>query len=71
MTTLHRMLRVGDCISFDRGRIAVYLEEKSGRNARLTLVLHDDVVVDKPRTSSNDEPRDNRRGILRGDLRSS
>lgn len=54
-TTLIRMLRVGESLSFDQGRIKVELEERSGRTARLRLTLGEAVVVDKPRSSANDE----------------
>jgi hypothetical protein len=53
-TTLIRMLRVGESLSFDQGRIKVELEEKSGRTARLRLTLGEAVVVDKPRVAGND-----------------
>ncbi|QNK66081.1 hypothetical protein [Variovorax sp. PAMC26660] len=53
-TTLIRMLRVGESLSFDQGRIKVELEEKSGRTARLRLTLGETVVVDKPRVAAND-----------------
>jgi len=53
-TTLIRMLRVGESLSFDQGRIKVELEEKSGRTARLRLTLGEAVVVDKPRTAVNE-----------------
>lgn len=53
-TTLIRMLRVGESLSFDQGRIKVELEEKSGRTARLRLTLGETVVVDKPRAAAND-----------------
>lgn len=55
-TTLIRMLRVGESLSFDQGRIKIELEEKSGRTARLRLTLGETVVVDKPRTAFNDVP---------------
>ena len=56
-TTLFRMVRVGEQVSFDNGRVTVVLQEKSGRTARLRLDLHEDVVVDKPRVSANDGVR--------------
>lgn len=56
MSNLVRMLRVGDSLSFDGGRIVLSLEDKSGRTARLRLELHKDVVIDKSRTAANDEP---------------
>ena len=55
MTNLFRMLRVGDSLSFDGGRIVLSLEDKSGRTARLRLAIHKDVVIDKPRVAVNDE----------------
>src|SRR4030095_10870190 len=55
-TTLFRMLRVGERVSFDNGRITLSLEDKSGRTARLKLTLAQNVVVDKPRVAANDEP---------------
>lgn len=55
-TNLFRMLRVGDTLSFDQGRVKLSLEDKSGRTARLRLTLHEDVVIDKPRIAANDEP---------------
>lgn len=54
-TTLIRMLRAGEVLSFDQGRIKVELVEKTGRTARLRLTLGETVVVDKPRQSANDE----------------
>lgn len=54
-TNLFRMLRVGDTLSFDQGRVKLSLEDKSGRTARLRLTLAEDVVIDKPRTAANDE----------------
>lgn len=54
-TTLIRMLRAGEVLSFDQGRIKVELVEKTGRTARLRLILGETVVVDKPRTASNDD----------------
>ncbi len=53
-TNLFRMLRVGDTLSFDQGRVLLRLEDKSGRTARLCLTLHEDVVIDKPRVAGND-----------------
>lgn len=46
--SLSRTLRVGDAISFDNGRIVVRLEDKSGRRARLNLLIDPDIKVDKP-----------------------
>ncbi|WP_422097485.1 hypothetical protein [Variovorax sp.] len=54
-TTLIRMLRAGEVLSFDQGRIKVELVEKTGRTARLRLTLGETVVVDKPQTAANDE----------------
>jgi hypothetical protein len=54
-TTLIRMLRVGESLSFDQGRIKVELEEKSGRTARLRLTLGETVIVDKPREAANEK----------------
>jgi len=54
-TTLIRMLRAGEVLSFDQGRIKVELVEKTGRTARLRLTLGETVVVDKPRQAANDE----------------
>lgn len=54
-TTLIRMLRAGEVLSFDQGRIKVELVEKTGRTARLRLILGETVVVDKPRAAANDE----------------
>ncbi len=59
-TTLIRMLRAGEVLSFDQGRIKVELVEKTGRTARLRLTLGETVVVDKPRISSNDPLADER-----------
>lgn len=56
MSNLVRMLRVGDSLSFDGGRIVLSLEDKSGRTARLRLAIQKDVVIDKPRVAANDEP---------------
>lgn len=53
-TKLFRMLRVGDTLSFDQGRVKLRLEDKSGRTARLCLTLSEDVVIDKPRTAANE-----------------
>ncbi|MNL18135.1 hypothetical protein D3C87_1392670 [compost metagenome] len=53
-TTLIRMLRAGEVLSFDQGRIKVELVEKTGRTARLRLILGETVVVDKPRVAAND-----------------
>lgn len=50
-----RDVRVGECVSFDGGRVTVCLREKSGRAARLQFVVSDLVVVDKPRQAANDE----------------
>ena len=54
--TLIRQIAIREKLSFDGGRIVIVLQEKSGRRAALRLVLHEDVVVDKPRISANDEP---------------
>lgn len=52
---LIRELRVGQCVSFDGGRLTVCLKEKSGRAARLQFVVSEAVVIDKPRQAANDE----------------
>lgn len=52
---LIRDLKVGECVSFDGGRLTVCLREKSGRSARLKFVVADTVVIDKPRQAANDE----------------
>ena len=54
-TTLIRQVAVGESISFDHGRIVLTVQEKSGRRSALRLTLAEDVVVDKPRVSANDE----------------
>lgn len=56
-TTLVRDLRVGECVSFDGGRIKVFLREKSGRAARLQFEVPEAVGIDKPRQAANDEVR--------------
>lgn len=56
-TTLVRDLRVGECVSFDGGRIKVFLREKSGRAARLQFEVPEAVGIDKPRQAANDEDR--------------
>jgi hypothetical protein len=63
-TTLIRMLRVGESLSFDQGRIKVELEEKSGRTARLRLTLWEKILVDKPMAEANDRvmPKESRTG---------
>jgi hypothetical protein len=53
-TTLIRQIAIGEKLSFDGGRIVIVLQDKSGRRAALRLLLHEDVVVDKPRVSAND-----------------
>ncbi|WP_017757596.1 hypothetical protein [Pseudacidovorax intermedius] len=54
-TILIRDLRVGECVSFDGGRIKVCLREKSGRAARLQFEVPEAVGIDKPRQAANDE----------------
>jgi hypothetical protein len=56
VTTLIRNLRIGERLSFDGGRIVVGLDANFPKKAILRLTLAEDVVVDKPRTSANDEP---------------
>ena len=52
---LSRDLKVGECVSFDGGRLTVCLREKSGRSARLKFTVQETVVIDKPRHAANDE----------------
>ena len=54
-STLIRHVAVGESLSFDNGRIVLTVQEKSGRRSALKLTLAQDVVVDKPRVSANDE----------------
>lgn len=61
-TSLTRQVAIGESLSFDGGRIVITVQEKSGRRAALKLVLAEDVIVDKPRVSANDEYR-SARGI--------
>ena len=58
VSTLIRNLRIGERLSFDNGRIVLGLDGNSPKTARLRLQLAQDVVVDKPRTAANDEPKD-------------
>lgn len=44
---LTRDLKVGECISFDNGRLTVSLREKSGKAARLRFEIAESVVVDR------------------------
>lgn len=55
LNTLIRNLKVGERLSFDQGRIVLGLDGNTPKTARLRLTLHEDVVVDKPRTAANDE----------------
>lgn len=55
LNTLIRNLKVGEHLSFDKGRIVLGLDGNTPKTARLRLTLHEDVVVDKPRVSANDE----------------
>lgn len=53
MTTLRRDLEAGESVSFDKGRVVITLQEKSGRKARLEIQIQKDIVVDKPRMAIN------------------
>lgn len=46
--TLLRSVGIGERLSFDGGRIVLTLQERTGRKACLRMLLHEDVVVDKP-----------------------
>lgn len=51
MTTKHalcRQLLPGESISFDGGRLVITVQEKTGRRARLTFSMRQDVVIDRP-----------------------
>jgi len=48
MKTLKVDLRVGDTVSFDSGRVAMTLLEKSGQRARMEIRSEPDVVIDLP-----------------------
>jgi hypothetical protein len=52
MKVLKVDVRVGDSVSFDKGRVSVTLLEKSGQRARLEIKSEPDVVIDLPRQSS-------------------
>lgn len=48
-SVLQRVLRIGEGLSFDGGRIVMTLQERSGRQACIKLILRDGVIVDKPK----------------------
>lgn len=47
-TRLKRVLRVGERLTFDNGRIVIELERRQGQAAGLFIDLAADVVVNKP-----------------------
>ncbi len=55
MPILLRALRPGDHLSLENGRVVIFLEDKTGRKARLRLHVAEGVIVDKPRISANEE----------------
>ncbi len=48
MKVLKVDVRVGDSVSFDKGRVSVTLLEKSGQRARLEIKSESDVIIDLP-----------------------
>lgn len=52
-SVLQRVLRIGEGLSFDGGRIVMTLQERTGRQACIKLALHGDVVVDKPQRKAD------------------
>ena len=52
---LHIELRVGDSISIDAGRVTLFLEEKSGRRARLRFDAETDVSIEPVRARVDNE----------------
>lgn len=55
MTMLIRTLRIGECMALDGGRVVITCEASSGRRLAVRLVMHKDVIVDKPRVAANDD----------------
>lgn len=56
-TRLKRVLRVGDRITLDNGRIVIELERRQGQAAGLFFDLDADVVVNKPATEEGERVR--------------
>jgi hypothetical protein len=56
-TRLKRVLRVGERITLDNGRIVIELERRQGQAAGLFFDLSADVVVNKPAAEEGERVR--------------